>query len=120
MERPRRETSYEDAVEQASRPLRPIQAALRDEGVQMEIVQTGGWCMVGYAFLSDQGFGGPHIGVTKEDGDGYLVCAYRNDDGDTGIPLHGEYVRMGQAVDIVKRFFPERHQVWYPDGGLGL
>jgi hypothetical protein len=92
--------NYDEAFEHYATPLRDIQAALAARRVDMEIKQTGGWVMVGYVFLTDQGHEAKHLGISRElpDEDSYLLCSYLDEEDDGTELLTGTLYEVVDAI----------------------
>jgi len=95
-------TTYEEAVKAASVFLTPLQDALRAHGIDSEIEQTGGFCMVLVARDVRLGPNGAVCATRETEIGPILVCAYTDwfgDDPDDGRVL-GTAKNINSAVHL--------------------
>jgi hypothetical protein len=79
-----RTRDFDALVTYHAQPLYPIRDALAVHGITLDIVQTGGFAMVGYVWLTDQREHGRHLGITVEGDAQHMVCRYTGEEGDVG------------------------------------
>lgn len=80
--------------------LNRVAAALGERGIEMDVENTGGGCIVGWVLLGSDG--DAYLGVSIEEPGLFLVCRYVDSYLDTGKNLHGDgYVSFERAVELV-------------------